>query len=166
MGVPSHSKIRIVSFLADEPGIFVNEHLLAKDVHSKLCIGLCCVPGHQRRQKDGMEERETVSFFPPSPPASLLSSLSQRSRSTGLVLDTGDMEMDQTRSLPVQSGQTAWKGRLQPQGGSFLGTWLFPNLKLCPPQSRTCSGKAFCLSSKFSFLPQSHSYPFQKWSDP
>lgn len=69
MGVPSHSKIRIVSFLADEPGIFVNEHLLAKDVHSKLCIGLCCVPGHQRRQKDGMEERETQCFFLPSLPS-------------------------------------------------------------------------------------------------
>lgn len=29
-------------------------------------IGLCCVTGHQRRQKGGLEGRETWSFFPPS----------------------------------------------------------------------------------------------------
>lgn len=35
VGVLSNSKIKAESFLADEPGESVNEHLLAKDVHSK-----------------------------------------------------------------------------------------------------------------------------------
>ena len=37
---------KAASFLADEPGVCVNEHLPVKGVHSKLRPRLCCVSGH------------------------------------------------------------------------------------------------------------------------
>lgn len=109
-GVSSNSKIKTLSFFADESGIFVNKHLLANAMHCKLCTGVCCVTGHQ-----GRHGREVWWLFlpthppsypslppfplpspylPPTLPASLLSFLSKRSLQVGLMLDLGDAEMD------------------------------------------------------------------------
>lgn len=67
-GVFSRLKIKTISFFADELLIFVHEHLLAKDVHSELCIGFCCATGHQKRQKDEINKRSVVVLSSLSPP--------------------------------------------------------------------------------------------------
>lgn len=125
-------------------------------MHSRLYIGLCCVIRHQRRQKDG---RKRNIALPSSCPLFRLPLLSQRSLSTGPVLDTRDPEG--AKSLPIKLE----KATCSHGGDFFLGTWLSPNLKLCPPQAEFVLGKHSALSSKFSFLPLSPSYPFQKQSD-
>ena len=91
VGVPPNSEIKTVSFFAESPGIFVNEHLLAKGVTASRALGVLrdCAPKKEERGA------AVPACLPPSLPPCFPAFIPfTKVTILGLLLGSGDTEMD------------------------------------------------------------------------